>query len=268
MLDYLKDIVKEICDENNIKYTFLSRDWIIKLERDGKYAHLVGGRFSINSITASTIASDKYATYEVLKNAGIPIIEHKMIFNPKYREGFSSDFSYMDEILVYLGQQPNNKVIVKANKGSSGNDVYLCESLKEIEDVISKIFIDKESLSICPFYDISTEYRVIYLDGECRLIYGKKASEGNFKHNLSQGARVVEVEDEKLKEKLREIAIKASKEIGLRFASVDIIELTSGELLVIEVNSGVTINKYTDFVENGREIAKNIYAEVIEKMLI
>ena len=67
MLDFLKGIVKEICDEENIKYTLLSRDWIIRLEKNDKIAYIVGTRFSINSITSVSIASDKYATYEVLK---------------------------------------------------------------------------------------------------------------------------------------------------------------------------------------------------------
>ena len=81
---------------------------------------------------------------------------------------------------------------------------------------------------------------------------------GNFKHNLSQGASVIQVEDENFKIKLREIAVKAINEIG-QDVGADIAE--------IEVNSGVTINKYTEFVSNGREVAKEIYGEVIEKML-
>ena len=133
---------------------------------------------------------------------------------------------------------------------------------------MKNIFEHKESASVCPFYEIDTEYRVICLDGEVKLIYGKKAEEGNWKHNLSQGASVIEVVDEDLKSKLRKIALSATKEMGIRFASVDIIKLVTGEFLIIEVNSGVTIDKYTDFVENGKEIAKKIYGEAIEKMLI
>ena len=70
-----------------------------------------------------------------------------------------------------------------------------------------------------------------------------------------------------LKEELANLARKVVKELNIRFASVDIIKLKTGELMVIEVNSGVTINKYTEFVANGREIAKSIYKEAIEKML-
>lgn len=268
MLDYLKNIIKEICDEKNINYTLLSRDWIVKLEKNNKIGYLVGSKFSINPVTASMIASDKYATYEVLKNKNLPIIEHQMIFNPKYRSGFISDLNSKKDLENYLKNQASRKVVVKANDGSCGTDVYLCKNTHEIYKTIKKLFKEKPSLSICPFYDIDTEYRVICLDGECKLIYGKKAMNGNWKHNLSQGAAAIHVEDEDLKSKLKEIAIKATNEIGLRFASVDIIKLITGELLIIEVNLGVTINKYTEFVTNGRDIAKSIYGEVIEKMLV
>ena len=56
MLNILKELVIEICNENNIKYTFLSREWIIRLEKNNKLAYIVGPRFSINSVTSATIA--------------------------------------------------------------------------------------------------------------------------------------------------------------------------------------------------------------------
>ena len=268
MLEYLKEIVKEICIEKNIEYKILSKDWIIRLEDDNKIGYIVGAKFSINSVTAACIASDKYATYEVLKYAGIPVIEHKMIFNPKRRKGYVSDLNSKTEIKKYINSQPNKMVVIKANEGACGNDVYLCKNYSEISKNLKKIFRNKDSVSICPFYEIDTEYRVICLDNECKLIYGKKAGKDTWKHNLSQGAYVVDVEDENLKNRLEDIAIKAVKEIGIRFASVDIIKLKSGELLVIEVNLRVTIHKYIEFVDNGREIAKQIYGEAIEKMLV
>ena len=267
MLNILKELVIEICNENDIKYKFLSREWIVRLEKSNKLAYIVGPRFSINSVTGATIASDKYATYKVLKNANIPVIEHKMIFNSKYREGYVSDLNSIEEIKEYLNSQPNKRVVVKANKGSCGKSVFLCKNINEIQDVIDKLFLDKESLSICPFYEIEAEYRVICFDEECKLIYGKKTAEGNWKHNLSEGAVAFEVNDKSLKDKLKNIAKSALKEIGLRFGCVDIIEVNTGELLIIEVNSGVTINKYIEFNSTGREIAKKIYGEVIKEML-
>ena len=137
------------------------------------------------------------------------------------------------------------------------------EMLRSVE----KIFQRKDSLSICPFYDIATEYRVIMLDGRCMLCFGKQKTPDGWKFNLCQGASAYEVEEGALKEELVTIARKAMETIGIRFASVDIVKLKTGEFMMIEVNSGVMIHHYTKFVANGREIAKRIYQEAIEKML-
>lgn len=267
MLDFLKDIVKEICIEKNIGFKLLSKDWIIKLSKNEKVAYIVGTKFSINSVTSASIVSDKYATYEILRDANIPIIEHKMIFNPKFRKGFASDFNSKKDIKKYIKAQSNGKCVLKANSGSCGTEVFLCKNYFDFLKNIRKIFKYKESASLCPFYDIDTEYRVICLDNEIKLIYGKKPRKNEWRNNLSQGATVVECDDENLRCSLKNLAITVMKTLNIRFASVDILKLKSGELLIIEVNSGVTINKYINFVKNGREIAKNVYSDAIEKML-
>ena len=224
MFEYLKKIVKEICNDNNLEYKFLSKDWIIRITNGSKVAFIVGPSFSINKVTANRIASDKYATYEVLKNANIDVIEHKMIFNKKLRKDLKSDLNSKKEIVNYINSMQNKKIVLKANEGSCGKDVYLCKSYNDFKRNLNKIFKYKASASVCPFYEIDTEYRVICLDNEVKLIYGKKAKDGNWKHNLSQGAEAFKVTDENLKQKLEEIALKAVSEIGLRFASVDIIK--------------------------------------------
>ena len=33
MMNNFKELIKEICNENNIKYKFLSKDWVIMLEK-------------------------------------------------------------------------------------------------------------------------------------------------------------------------------------------------------------------------------------------
>ncbi len=265
MLEYLKDIVSEIAREEKLQMEVLSKDWIIKLSKEGKLAFIVGSKFSINSDTASKIASDKYATYEVLKNAEVPVIEHRILFHPQYRKNHPSDLKDIDAIEAYF-KEHQNQLVVKANDGFGGKSVYLCKSMSEISQNVNLIFERNTSLSVCPYYEVETEYRVIMLDGIAKLVFGKKKAQGNWKCNLSQGASVVEVEEE-LKTPLINLAQKAVDAIGIRFASVDIIRLTTGELLVMEVNSGVTIHQYTKFVKNGREIAKEIYREAILKML-
>ena len=102
---------------------------------------------------------------------------------------------------------------------------------------VKTIFKRNESLSICPYYDIDTEYRLVMLEGKCMLCFGKKKAKDKWKFNLCQGASVVTIEDEALKTELISLAQKVVDAIGIAFASVDIIRLKTGELSVIEVNS-------------------------------
>ena len=62
------------------------------------------------------------------------------------------------------------------------------------------------------------------------------------------------------------IEIDTIQKLGITFASVDIVELYNNELLVLEANSGVTIEKAINFIPNGYNIAKEIYKEAIIKM--
>lgn len=42
MKNNFKEIIKEICTEDNIKYKFLSKDWVIMLEKMEKLGSFLG----------------------------------------------------------------------------------------------------------------------------------------------------------------------------------------------------------------------------------
>ncbi|MDE5538925.1 MAG: hypothetical protein K2J20_00360, partial [Bacilli bacterium] len=88
----------------------------------------------------------------------------------------------------------------------------------------------------------------------------------NWQFNLSNGANLFEVTDLTLKDKLAALATTISKTIDLRFGSIDIIETTTGELLVIEANSGVMLEFFIELFPDGYNIAKSIYHDAISKM--
>jgi len=164
-------LMRELCQEMGIKMEKLSYDWILQLTKDGKVRHITGNRFDLNPEASGDIACDKYATYEVLKSQDVPVVEHTMVFNPATRsrcvpeEGNS--LKIVSEFLKH------GKLVVKPNSGCEGIGVSLCHTLKETEMAIQKLFKTNSSISICPYYDIKTEYRTFYLNGEVRLIYGK-----------------------------------------------------------------------------------------------
>lgn len=87
----------------------------------------------------------------------------------------------------------------------------------------------------------------------------------NWKHNLGLGAIPKIIDSGDKYNKIKDIVLNVSKQMNIRFASIDIIE-TKGELSVLEVNSGVMMQKFVDNTENGFEIAKSIYKAAIMKM--
>lgn len=185
--------------------------------------------------------------------------------------------------------------------------VFLSKDIKKSEKYIKELFDDgKESISLCPFYNIKKEYRCFYLKEEVLLIYGKERPYilGNgkytvkklcekqnkiiidngekidekyipkenekiylsWKHNLSGGATPKILEKGKLYNRLEKIAIKAAKAINISFATVDIIETENNELYIIEINSGVGATKFSQQIENGYEIVKEIYRKALKSL--
>lgn len=90
----------------------------------------------------------------------------------------------------------------------------------------------------------------------------------SWKHNLSSGAEPILIdENEENLDKIKDIAIRAGKAINIRFASVDIALTSKKEILVMEINGSVCMNRFSEVIPNGYEIAKNIYSKAIDKMM-
>lgn len=188
-------LMRELCTEMGIELKKLSYDWIIQLTKDGKVRHITGNRFDINPEAGGDIACDKYATYEVLKSQNVPVVEHTMIFNPAMRGRYISDegvgLTVVSEFLKH------GCLVVKPNNGCEGIGVSLCHTLRETEIAIQKLFKNHGSVSICPFYDIKTEYRTFYLNGKVRLIYGKTKPFviGDGEHTMSELVEALNLPD-------------------------------------------------------------------------
>lgn len=258
------DVINEIYDENNIKVETLSKGWISKIKKDGKIKYYIRSKSPLNNYAAAIICNDKYATYCALSSENIPVLEHKILFNPLMRDKKLSDFSSKKELKQYL--KKHGKLVIKDNTGTKGEGVYLCDNFLDIKRKIKQLFKKKDAVVILPFYNIDVEYRCIFLDGNVELIYEKHKEKGGWKHNLSQGAKASLVTDVPLKNKLESLAKKVAEVLDVNFVSIDISRLATGELYVMEVNSGVVISKAIDQLEDGYEAAKRIYKKALEKI--
>lgn len=302
-------ILDELCVEKNIEQKMLSYNWIRELEKENKIRNMINYQFDLNSANSCRIASDKFATYEVLNKNNIPIILHKMLFNPISR-GKYYDLKFLEEAKELL-ELSNNQVVIKANDSCKGKDVYLCKNEYEIEKTVKMLFEQgNDTLSACPYIEIEYEYRVIYLCGEILYVYKKKkpfvVGDGvnctreliklkfsdksveldlcdnldlnyipqkeenviiSWKHNLNGGAEALFVdENDEFLSTVKDIAISAGKAININFASIDVALTNKKEVLVMEINSSVCMNKFSEIMPNGYEISKQIYSKAIDKM--
>lgn len=300
-------IIKEICNENDVKYKLLSKDWVIMLEKNGKTRFVSGYKFDLNSHGLGLIADDKYALYEVLKEKNIPIVEHKIVYNKTNKSDYANDCNTYEYVKEYFLKNDKH-IVIKPNEGTCGHNVFDVTNINEIDNILDKIFINNYSISICPFYNIKHEYRVIILEGESELLYAKylpvvvgdgnktirqllfdfnydyfknklqdskydkilddkETFKYNWKFNLSQGAIAKKINDKVLEDKLIKIAKQVGQEINLRFGSIDIIQTSNNDLLVLEVNSGVMLENYIKLNPNEYLTAKNIYKKAILNLL-
>lgn len=299
--NYFYKIIRECSDELNIKLDMLSYNYIYELKKDNKIRHIIGNRFDLNNEAAADIACDKYATYEVLKNNHIPVIEYVHIFNPKTRYSYIPNGGNEKFFKEYL--KKHKTLVVKPNDGKAGVGVALCNNIDEVNAAVNNIFSKKNDCVICPYYDIDREYRSFYLDGEVCLIYGKEKPsvigdgvsnletlinklnlydkdmhfskinmnyvpkdgekiELSWKFNLSWGAIPHVLDEGILHDRIKELAIKSGKILNLTFAMVDIIHTKDDKLYVIEINSSVG----PIVIENGHNMMKEMYKKAILKM--
>lgn len=168
----LQRIIKQIALENNLSYEVLSCDLIIKLTKDNKIRYINGYKFGLNSHSLGLILDDKYATYELLNSLGISVCKHHILFRPTNHNSYAKNYNSFD-YCYDLFLKYNKNVILKVNNGTCGDGVYHITTKKELKKVYNHLLKYNFSISLCPYYDIKNEYRVILLNNEIKIMYGK-----------------------------------------------------------------------------------------------
>lgn len=302
-----KKLLEEICTLENIKLTYISKGWIAVLEKNNICRILAGYKFDLNLHGLGEVCDDKYALYELLEHFKLPIVKHHIVYGSANEESYArgcNSIEYLKELFLKY----NKSIVLKINNGTCGNDVYHITNIKDLKYYYLRLCQHNYSLSLSPFIEIENEYRVIILQNKPELIYKKELpiiygdgnktikellkefngeyfkdyQEGNkdkvlnkdekyvynWKYNLSGGAKVSFKIEENVKSEVLDLASKVATAIDLKFGSVDIIKTENGEYYVLEVNSGVMMDNFIKEVNNGEEIAKNIYRKAIKAMFL
>ena len=89
----------------------------------------------------------------------------------------------------------------------------------------------------------------------------------SWKYNLTGGAtaRIVKKED-LIYKTIEELAIRTGKSLDLTFATIDIIKTKENEIYLLEVNSGVSTNIFSNIVKDGKMIEREIYRKALIEM--
>ena len=172
-LNAFQNMVKEICDENNIKMNVISRNWIMMLEKDNIHRFIVGCRFDSNNHGLGMALDDKFATYEVLSHLDIPVAYHEILYSEKNKSKHARGANSIQNVYDFF-EKYNHNIVIKINEGSQGKNCYHITKKNQIKRTVNKLFKRHYSLSLCPYYEIKNEYRIIMLDGKKEIMYQKQ----------------------------------------------------------------------------------------------
>ena len=301
-MDNYHEIIKEICNELNIKCTLLSKDWVVMLEKDNKTRFISGYKYDLNGQGLGEVFDDKYSTYDVLTSKNIPIIKYDIV----YYEGNKNDYamgcnSY--DYLLSLFRKYNNNMVIKTNTGSCGSGVFHIQDEESLKEFYYKPGSKTRSFSVCPFYDIENEFRGIVAGGKIKLLYKKikpvvvgdgtstikellykfnsvyfkdyendtilgngEVFEYDWRFNLARGAISSFEIEEMDKNNLYNIFNDILNKLNIKFGSIDVIKTVDNHFYVMEINSGVMMDNFILQHEDGKKFAKEIYKEAIIKM--
>ena len=168
----LQRIIKQIALENDLSYEVLSCDLVIKLTKGNKIRYINGYKFGLNSHSLGLILDDKYVIYELLNSLGISVCKHHILFRPTNHNSYAKNYNSFD-YCYDLFLKYNKNVILKVNNGTCGDGVYHITTKKELKKIYNHLLKYNFSISLCPYYDIKNEYRVILLNNEIKIMYGK-----------------------------------------------------------------------------------------------
>ncbi len=179
---------------------------------------------TVNSFEAFRVSEDKFRSNMALGKAGVTTSD----FFICHRE---SDRDHLYERL-----EKWKKMVFKPIDGWGGAGMALLDSRENFEMLMPFINqMDIRNIYVERFvnYDFS-DYRIDIVDGEFISCYGRKASGRDWRTNITAGGSVILREPN---DDVVDVAVRASKALGMDIAGVDIIyDLDREEYVVLEVN--------------------------------
>ena len=233
-----KDTVAIVRGSVRLKKSYL--DLLTQLEKIGVCM--------VNSRETVSISSDKYRTYLKLQDYGLT--QPKTVLIPN-ADTWKQALESLDSKFP---------IIMKTLEGSKGVGVLFIESERQIESIVQLLYSqnDDVDLLIQEYIKTDGDIRVIVLGGKVIASMKRDVVEGDFRSNVSQGAKVKEYE---LTELEIEQCLLAAKAIDGSWTAVDFIPSKNPKTeppYILEVNH----SPGTEGIEKAT--GKNVVKQVID----
>ena len=180
--------------------------------------------------------------YRLQVEGGMPFPRSAIISSPRSVDAVASSFEF--------------PVVVKGSQSRQGRGVKLARTKKELMEIVREMGQSYPAAVLREFIPNEGDIRVFTVGYKAIGAMLRRAPEGEFRNNISQGATGYPFDLEAHPE-VRELAERLSRSMEIEVAGVDvIIHKETGKAYLLEINPGpeiAGIERYT-----GLNVAKNL----------
>lgn len=231
-------------------------DFVLFWDKDVRLAKTLEaeGFRVFNNAEAIEVCDDKALTFIKLKHTDIKMPKTFMApitFDKEYK-----DYTFVLQVEGSLGYP----MVIKENKGSFGEQVYLVHNYYEAVDKIKQMghcnFIMQEFVESSKGRDVR-----IHVVGDKVVTAMERTNEDDFRANITNGGKMKPYEPT---EEQCKMALDVCNTLHLDFAGVDIMFGKEGEPILCEVNSNAHFKNIYDCT--GVNVAEHIMDYILEEI--
>ncbi|WP_440894729.1 ATP-grasp domain-containing protein [Amphibacillus sp. Q70] len=232
-------------------------DFVLYLDKDTQLAkHLSElGIPVFNSPETIAICDDKNQMHQRLAKAKLP--QPLTIFAPML---FSQKKEPDDQFLNYVEKSLSYPLIIKEAYGSFGQQVYLIENRKQLQDkaqeLIHRPHLFQKYIRSSHGKDIR-----LHVVGDRVVASMKRVSKNDFRANVTNGGEMFAVDPH---QEFIDLAIAASLAVGADFSGVDLLYDEDDQPLICEVNSNAHIKNI--YQCTSIDVSAFIFRHILDKL--
>ena len=271
MLDQIKCLTTA-CDELGLSYAFFDDNQnCVRVTMKHGELFFVNSATSYNREADAQIAEDKYFTYKLCHDVITMPTTRAYVdpsIPPQYK-AYAIHPSYAT-IADDIAQHFELPVVVKRNRGSRGDNVFLCNTPSEILHAVKAIFNHKaknyDYVALAETYvPIVREFRAVTFRQKLVLLYEKEKSNATFSGNLSplhwKNAKAVPIDDQVLHTRITSFLQPFFTKLPLSYVGFDIALLSDQSLCLIEANTKPGFDYFIR--DNGPQEIVEMYTTIL-----